>query len=76
MQKEKYKDQFTPWRKRELLYSKNDKEQQIMKEALTEERYYAVAYCPDCNEEHDISTCSNGQKKCPCGTVFYWSTVD
>jgi len=47
-----------------------------MEEAKTEQRSYAVAYCPHCDAEHDVSTCDSGEIECVCGKVFYWSTVD
>lgn len=45
-------------------------------EARTEQRNYAVAYCPHCDAEHDVSTCGEGEETCLCGTTFIWSTVD
>ena len=47
-----------------------------MKEAVTEQRNYAVAYCPYCDAEHDVSTCGDGNIYCVCDKEFYWSTVD
>lgn len=46
-----------------------------MKQAETEHKHEAVAYCPECDKEHDVSTCGDGQIEC-CGIIFYWKTVD
>jgi hypothetical protein len=49
-------------------------EETEIEEAEIEHRNYAVAYCPKCNAEHDVSTCGSGTEECICGTKFYWST--
>lgn len=45
-------------------------------EAEVEQRNYAVAYCPNCNDEHEVSTCCSGEESCDsCGTRFAWNTA-
>ncbi|WP_318441799.1 hypothetical protein [Photobacterium leiognathi] len=51
-------------------------EQTDLPQAETEQRNYAVAYCPNCNAEHDVSTCGEGIETCTCGITFSWVTVD
>lgn len=44
-------------------------------EARIEQVAYALAFCPACDAEHEVSTCGDGEEECVCGTRFYWSTV-
>lgn len=45
-------------------------------ESDVEHRNYAIAYCPECGAEHEVSTCGHGEKTCDCMTTFYWNTED
>lgn len=45
-------------------------------EARTEQINYAVAFCPNCDAEHDVSTCGEGEIICVCALEFSWMTVD
>ena len=45
-----------------------------MKEAEIEFISVAVAYCPECQDQHDVSTCDSGEINCICGETFHWST--
>lgn len=47
-----------------------------LKTARTEHINYALAHCPYCNAEHDVSTCGSGTITCVCEKDFYWSTED
>ncbi len=66
-------DIFNAWE--EVIARSNDDET-IVKEAITEQRNYAVAHCPYCGAEHDVSTCDSGEIVCICNKKFAWSTVD
>lgn len=44
--------------------------------ARIEFTYSATAFCPNCDAEHDVSTCGEGTEVCVCGTSFDWATVD
>jgi hypothetical protein len=37
---------------------------------------YALAHCPECDAEHEVSTCSHGTIECVCGVDLYWQTEE
>ena len=45
-----------------------------LKEASIEFVNYALATCPYCSAETDVSTCDTGVMDCVCGNRYFWST--